>query len=480
MTNTITLDTPMAGDDDLDDGATRAVFRGGAYDDATVDAFIQAIHDTHPVFGLRTPIITGQIAHETARFRFGGDVSPDQYNLAGLGATGGGAAGLTYPDIRTGAFAVCAHHMTYLYGDLTNWPATAQQYQSLDQRYAAVMSAGKGGTIKILGDYRNGWWAYTSSIPIGSLANHYAEDICAVANTVVGSGPPAPTPQPGGTLNIIDVRGQLPTNPGGGSGQTHFPKSGIIWHYTGPPVNMDADEMTMLISYANFHIGPYLNEAGIAYHYDIAPDGTIRLLRNPEAVLWHCGAWPFNASHYAVHFELGEGQHATAAQLASGIALGDFLRTQDGFGRDECKGHQEVSSTACPGSLMDDLVYPYRAGSDAPVSDYIFFTTTGHGYANAFRDYFQKMGGVPIIGLPLSEEMDDPAKEKINGKVMTVQYAERERLEYHPELPHDPNAPGGGQVLLTRLGALAAAAAGLTGPGIPPTLAPPIMKGAKK
>lgn len=54
-----------------------------------------------------------------------------------------------------------------------------------------------------------------------------------------------------------------------------------------------------------------------------------------------------------------------------------------------------------------------------------YFQDTGHTLAGPFRDYWDAKGGLPIFGLPLSEEFQE------NG--LTVQYFERAVLEYHTE-----------------------------------------------
>jgi len=51
--------------------------------------------------------------HETNWLKFGGDVQPRQNNFAGLGVTGGGVAGLSFPDVRTGALAHVQHLKAY-------------------------------------------------------------------------------------------------------------------------------------------------------------------------------------------------------------------------------------------------------------------------------------------------------------------------------------------------------------------------------
>jgi hypothetical protein len=54
-----------------------------------------------------------------------------------------------------------------------------------------------------------------------------------------------------------------------------------------------------------------------------------------------------------------------------------------------------------------------------------FFQETGHTLAGPFKDFWESKGGLPIFGLPISEEFQE--------RGMTVQYFERAVLEYHTE-----------------------------------------------
>jgi hypothetical protein len=47
------------------------------------------------------------------------------------------------------------------------------------------------------------------------------------------------------------------------------------------------------------------------------------------------------------------------------------------------------------------------------------------------RTYWERNGGVPVFGYPLSEGFEE--RSATDGKVYLVQYFERNRLEYHPE-----------------------------------------------
>ena len=63
--------------------------------------------------GIRPDVALAQAYKETGFFAYGGDVDWRQNNFCGLGATGGGAKGLSFPDIRTGVRAHIQHLLAY-------------------------------------------------------------------------------------------------------------------------------------------------------------------------------------------------------------------------------------------------------------------------------------------------------------------------------------------------------------------------------
>jgi hypothetical protein len=63
-------------------------------------------------------------------------------------------------------------------------------------------------------------------------------------------------------------------------------------------------------------------------------------------------------------------------------------------------------------------------------SDRWYFAETGHAVKQSFLRYWQREGGVAVFGYPISEEL--PEINPSDGKVYTVQYFERARLEWHP------------------------------------------------
>lgn len=72
---------------------------------------------------------------------------------------------------------------------------------------------------------------------------------------------------------------------------------------------------------------------------------------------------------------------------------------------------------------------PIKAFTNTP--NKVFFSQTGHSLGGAFKDYWEKNGGLAQFGYPWTEEFYEVNPS--DGKVYIVQYFERARFEYHPE-----------------------------------------------
>ncbi len=68
------------------------------------------------------------------------------------------------------------------------------------------------------------------------------------------------------------------------------------------------------------------------------------------------------------------------------------------------------------------------AGPDAGE---VFFPETSHTLSGIFLRFWQKRGGIPIFGFPISEPMDEVSQA--DGQTYRAQYFERARFEYHPD-----------------------------------------------
>ena len=98
--------------------------------------------------GVNHDIAFCQMCLETGYLKFGGDVSPNQNNFAGIGAIGGGVAGASFPDARTGVKAHIEHLKAHASTeDIAHLP-------TVDPRFHLV-SRGKAPNVKDLA----GKWA---------------------------------------------------------------------------------------------------------------------------------------------------------------------------------------------------------------------------------------------------------------------------------------------------------------------------------
>ena len=94
----------------------RYTFPADIYRDKGADsaeAFFKILKEEAEAEGVRADVLFAQVMLETGGLKFGGDVQPSQCNFGGLGAVGGGAAGETYADVRTGLRAQVQHLKAY-------------------------------------------------------------------------------------------------------------------------------------------------------------------------------------------------------------------------------------------------------------------------------------------------------------------------------------------------------------------------------
>lgn len=68
--------------------------------------------------------------------------------------------------------------------------------------------------------------------------------------------------------------------------------------------------------------------------------------------------------------------------------------------------------------------------------DRVYFPQTEHSLGGPFLKYWSENGGLAIYGYPISEEITEVSPT--NGQTYTVQYFERNRFEYHPEVAGTP------------------------------------------
>lgn len=82
-------------------------------DAPTLKKFCQLYMSECEAEGVKVEVAFAQAMKETNFLRYGGDVSIEQYNFAGIGATGGGEPGCSFPDVQTGIRAQVQHLKAY-------------------------------------------------------------------------------------------------------------------------------------------------------------------------------------------------------------------------------------------------------------------------------------------------------------------------------------------------------------------------------
>ena len=83
--------------------------KGGA---STIEQFAQIFYEEANTEGVKAEVAFTQCMKETGFLKYGGDVLPNQYNFAGIGATGG-VHGAKFKNVRTGIRAQIQHLKAY-------------------------------------------------------------------------------------------------------------------------------------------------------------------------------------------------------------------------------------------------------------------------------------------------------------------------------------------------------------------------------
>ena len=99
--------------------------KGGA---GSIDEFCRILLEEAQAEGVRGEVVFAQSMLETGWLQFGGDTSPEQYNFSGLGATGNGEPGISFPDVRTGLRAQVQHLKAYASNEDLNQPCVDERF----------------------------------------------------------------------------------------------------------------------------------------------------------------------------------------------------------------------------------------------------------------------------------------------------------------------------------------------------------------
>ena len=104
-----------------------ALSKGGA---SNITQFCEILYEEAIVENVKPEVVFGQAMKETGYLQFGGDVKVEQFNFAGLGATGG-VPGESFKDVRTGIRAQVQHLKAYASKD-------SPKNEIVDTRFAYV------------------------------------------------------------------------------------------------------------------------------------------------------------------------------------------------------------------------------------------------------------------------------------------------------------------------------------------------------
>lgn len=141
--------------------------KGGA---STINQFAQIFYEEATAEGVRAEVAFTQCMKETGFLKYGGDVLPNQYNFAGIGATGA-VHGASFSNVRMGIRAQIQHLKAYgSISPLTN--------QCVDPRFNLV-KRGSAQYVEWLGikENPNGYgWATSKS---------YGHDIVSMVNVLL-------------------------------------------------------------------------------------------------------------------------------------------------------------------------------------------------------------------------------------------------------------------------------------------------------
>ena len=150
-----------------------ALSRGGA---ATAQSFFTTLYDEAVAEGVSPELLFAQVMKETAWLQFGGDVTIGQFNFGGLGATGGGAAGASFPSVQIGLRAQVQHLRAYADSSAT---PQALSHSLVDPRFTYVRK-GSAVYVEHLGiqenPQRTGW----------ATARSYGNDLASMIDRYFG------------------------------------------------------------------------------------------------------------------------------------------------------------------------------------------------------------------------------------------------------------------------------------------------------
>lgn len=124
---------------------------GGA---AAIEDFCSIIREEAEAEGVRAEVVFVQSMLETGWLQYGGDSCAEQFNFSGLGTTGDGVPGNSFPDVRTGIRAQVQHLKAYACSEKLNKECVDERFD-----YVARESAPYVEWLGIRENPYGGGWA---------------------------------------------------------------------------------------------------------------------------------------------------------------------------------------------------------------------------------------------------------------------------------------------------------------------------------
>ncbi|WP_211328402.1 glucosaminidase domain-containing protein, partial [Paraeggerthella hongkongensis] len=112
----------------------------------TISDFCQVLLDQAKAENVRAEVLFAQAMLETGWLQFGGDVDKDgkiQCNFGGIGATGNGVPGDSFPDVKTGLLAQVQHLKGYASTDPLNQPCVDPRFKYLTDKRGSAPTVNK-------------------------------------------------------------------------------------------------------------------------------------------------------------------------------------------------------------------------------------------------------------------------------------------------------------------------------------------------
>ena len=160
---------------------------------------------------------------------------------------------------------------------------------------------------------------------------------------------------------------------------------------------------------------PLTPEFTTVKHFVVVDDGKGDIPDDPRIIDYEdLLARSTPAGEFRVNESTAGNQNQSAVAMT---AAGDYLAAWAGAGTGDGQGV---------------WVRAFRPADALPsVAGALYVAETHHNLSGPIAVYWQRNGGVPVFGYPLSEAFVETNPS--DGKQYLVQYFERNRLEYHPE-----------------------------------------------